>query len=341
MSSNPSQILYALSQKIQNSITLVVADLNELALALSQINSATILSMSDRDSMRIIFDYLVSVGSYEGICVLLFSKRFSKKLSSNWESVPSFHLGSLWQRLETLPLSHFERNEYIRLISIEDMDPSSGQGDYFPGNFQIVLSYRMFNDYPNDVVPLFLHEIGHSVRRKVMDEVMRSFFDSFGWRSCQDDDSGIDDWINLMGGWDNLNLSEQSQIRNCIRECLGPYPGTFTKCPPPQNLPSGHPWIGSKAKEVYDRTEDYWFEHLDNAFEHGDYVFFMNFYYKRLMVVNKSAVDFVYASGINKYALMGPEEFFAELYSDYYDPNTRMLLTGEIQDWFHTYIDIV
>jgi hypothetical protein len=341
MDNTNSYSISTLSQKVQSGLSLNNVDLDNLSLSLAQISGSDKLSDYDKNNLKILFDYFIVNSNDNVFNITLFSKRFNKELSSNWIDVPVSFLSSMWKSIENIPSSHFELNENIKAIVIESFGESQGQGDYLSSIRQIILSKEMFFDHPDDVVPLFLHEIGHAIRQKISNEDICSWYSSYGWYSSSDDDSGIEGWIGIMGGWDNLSAEQQIEIRRCIRECFGVSERTLTRGPAPQNIFPGHPWESFKTKAVYDKTFDFWYEHLDQSYQYNGLVFFMNFYYKQLMAVSKSTVDLIYNSNINKYSLMGPEEFFAELYSYYYDPNQRALLSKEIQIWFKIHVDTV
>jgi hypothetical protein len=339
MTNSFSQLISEYSQKVQDNNILDNNELSHLQLLLQE-SFQVALSNIDKDNLSTLFNYFLHNDIQHSLIILLFSVRFKKKLIG-WDNNSLCFLADFWECIEqNLPLSHFEQNGFIKSIIVKDMDESLGQGDYVPSIKQIVLSYNMIINRPSDVVPMLLHEIGHAVRIMVNEDVIMSWFDSFGWHSFSDSLSGINSWINLMGGWDNLTSLQQSEIITCIRQCFNSEK-TFKQGPPPQNLYPGHPWENFKVRDVYEKTFDYWFESLDESYKYNGYVFFFNFYYKKLMAVNLSTVEMIYDHEINRYALMGREEFFAELYSYYYDPYQREKLVPNIQYWFHNHVDSV
>jgi hypothetical protein len=148
-----------------------------------------------------------------------------------------------------------------------------------------------------------------------------------------------------LGGYPSDSGSrEQEQIRQYIRQSVGKG-GTWT-APARPRAPRQHPWSGEDfparlaceltAKRVKGTR---WYSFYDQWYQKDDRRFFVNYYYKELMIVDERALELVRSKALSQYALMAAPEFFAELYATINGRDRRQFkrkerLDEDIKDFF-------
>ena len=261
----------------------------------------------------------------------LFEIRFDTFLSDDWtQNDNQDDIPTLWQLFENLPDTNVEGNTFIHELILE----SSGSGRYSPTTHDIFIGEGMLSKREKfeDIVR---HEIGHGVYEKFKDAIQPWLISKFGWQMFESDDDNMDKWIALLGGWGSVTESQKVQVREHLREALGPGK-TFSKLSDPQPASDDDPWKQEEfaPRKVFDKTPHEWYRHNNKWHIHEDKAFFFNFYYRGLSVVNVSTLELVRQMPSN-YAAMSPFEFFAELYALYYDEDDplRKNIPADIMSW--------
>jgi hypothetical protein len=123
-----------------------------------------------------------------------------------------------------------------------------------------------------------------------------------------------------LGGYpDDAGSREQEQIRAYIRRSVGK--GGRWTAPARPRAPKDHPWSREfAARRACELTAQRvkgkrWYSFYDKWYLHDGKRFFVNYYYKELMIVSEKALDLVRTKALSKYALMASPEFFAEMYA--------------------------
>ncbi|BAZ08731.1 hypothetical protein NIES4071_05370 [Calothrix sp. NIES-4071] len=248
----------------------------------------------------------------------LFEVRFNKKLDDDWylNDDPD-DIDTLWKLLQNLPDTNVEGNTRFDVIDLED----GGGAFYSPGDDQIVIGRGFFPSFED----VMLHEVGHAVQEKLdqakKDLVTNQLKEQFGWQTFGLDDSEIDAWVKLMGGYGNITDLQKQEIRKYLRDSIG-FGGQWE--PPQQapNVPSGHPWYATNfgPRLACEQTGAYWYDKNQKWYRANGLAFFLNYYYQTFTVVNESTLDLVERMP-SSYAAMSPFEFFAELYAVFYNLN--------------------
>lgn len=249
----------------------------------------------------------------------LFELRFNKQLDDDWylNDDPD-DIDTLWKLLQNLPDTNVEGNTRLDEIII---DPDVGGGYYWDYYDQIAIgSEALLN--PEYFKKVVRHEVGHAVQEK-LDQAKKNLVtnwlqEEFGWQTFGLDNSDIDTWVNLMGGYGNITAQEQQEIRQYLRESIGS--GGRWESPQPPYVPNGHPWYKSDfgPRLACEQTGSDWYEKHPQWYRANGFAFFLNYYYQTFTVVNESTLDLV-RDMPSSYAAMSPFEFFAELYALFYD----------------------
>jgi hypothetical protein len=162
----------------------------------------------------------------------------------------------------------------------------------------------------------------------------------FGWQIFGDDDASIDQWVTLMGGWGTLSSQHQDEIRDLLRQALGP--GSVWNPPSITPLPDGHPWwqSGFAPRLAFEQTGGSWYDNNANWFRRQGKAFCLNYWYRTFMVVDVAALDLVNDGMPSTYAAMSHFEFFAEIYALFYDLDDpqRSNIPADVIAWLTTNI---
>lgn len=285
--------------------------------------------------LKIVFDHVKA----KGLGVLedsLFEIRFNVDLEDDWhKNNDPDDIDTIWNLLKDLPDTNVEGNSSLTKIELLEQ---SGGGWYNPntGGIGIGANELPHQERFEDVVR---HEIGHATHQKKKTLVDRWLRSEFGWQTLSASNVGIDDWIDMMGGWNawgSTTSVERSEIRTFIRQYLGS--ALWHEGPKP-TPPSSHPWnaTGFGPRKAFEHAlkggRSWWVNHRA-WYQVNGLAFCPNFYYKTLMVVSADTLKVV-AKMPNPYASMSPPEFFAELYAVYYDLDdpSRKRLPSRVTKW--------
>jgi hypothetical protein len=88
---------------------------------------------------------------------------------------------------------------------------------------------------------------------------------------------------------------------------------------------------------AFEKTGSNWFYNNKNWYRANGKAFFLNFWYKKFMVVDEKTIDLIDKGMPSQYASMSDSEFFAELYALYYSENDprRADLPADIAEWLN------
>ena len=75
---------------------------------------------------------------------------------------------------------------------------------YNPKNKTVNLSEAVYNQRNAAAAAVAAHEVGHAVHKQHEDVVNNWLYSRFGWQIFSANKKGIDDWLNLMGGYRNI-----------------------------------------------------------------------------------------------------------------------------------------
>jgi hypothetical protein len=268
----------------------------------------------------------------------LFEIRFDKQLEDDWSrNRDANDIDTLWTLLRDLPPDHVEGNVKLREIALAD----GGGGSYDPSSREIEIG-RAELDHAESLQDTIRHEIGHAVHASRKEEIDAWLRDRWGWREfAVQSDEAMDEWLAIMGGWTALgvaNENDRAAVRAAIRESLGPGEKWGPRRRPA--LPRTSVWKKPDfaPRLAYEKTGEDWYEQNESWFRANGHAFFYNFYYRKLMVVKESTLDFVNNSMPDRYAAQSPAEFFAELYALYYDVDDkkRVNIPADVSQWFAT-----
>lgn len=289
-------------------------------------------------ALRVIYDHAKSRGA-TAVMDEVFEIRFDTRLDDEWgmNNNPD-DIDTLWDLLAALPDANVEGNTFISNIELV----LGGGGYYSPHDREIAIGAdNLPHKEPfQDVVR---HEVGHAVQekrdRKEHRLVTKWLSSEFGWATFGSSTRAIDNWVRAMGGYGSMSQRQKTQIRQLLRQCLGP--GGRWHPPTIPETPQTHPWrkpdFGPRL--AFERTGPYWYRNYLTWYRFGGKAFFINFWYAQFMVVDDSALQLV-AKLPSDYAAMSPFEFFAELYALYYDLDDplRKNIPSSIADWFSAHI---
>lgn len=313
-------------------------DTNETAFQqmLSGVPRGSHLPSWAKQSLRVLFEY-AKKNDLQQLEDALFEIRFGIELEDDWSANSDKNdIDTLWQLLKDLPDTNVEGNTKIHELLL---DVGKGGGLYDPNSHDISIGSKELatRERFEDVVR---HEVGHAVHEMRPDLVNGWLEERFGWRifGNQSDDA-IDAWVGLMGGWGSLTASQQKDVRKALRTALGDKSG-WDPGPTP-SLPPGHPWHGSKfgPRLAFEKTGSNWYQNYQTWYRAGGKAFYLNYWYKTLMVVDEATLDLVKQMP-DSYAAMSHYEFFAELYALYFDLDDpkRPAIPADVRQWIDTNI---
>jgi len=266
----------------------------------------------------------------------LFEIRFGIELEDDWafNNDPD-DIDTLWKLLKDLPDTNVEGNTKIHEMLL---DEGTDGGMYDSQSHDIAIGARGIRSRERfeDTVR---HEVGHAVHEQNQREVDAWLENRFGWRTFQATDAGISDWVEAMGGWGPLSSSQQRDVSNALRTCIGSG-GSWEPGPSPV-LPSAHPWNGAGfgPRLAFEQSPRQWYEAFNNWYRTGNTAFFLNYWYRTFMAVDVASLKIVEKMPSN-YASMSPFEFFAELYALHFDLNDpdRSAIPSDVSQWLNDHI---
>ena len=284
-----------------------------------------------KQDLRLVFEF-AKKENLQSLQDKLFEIRFEIDLEDDWSANEDPEdIDTLWKLLKDLPDSNVEGNTKINEILL---GVGEGGGWYSPQTFDISIGSKEL-EHRERFEDVMRHEVGHAVHEMKLDNVNAWLESTFGWRIFGTTDSDIDKWVGLMGGWGNLSVQEQKQVRQYLRSALGGG-GSWQPGPIPAP-PAGHPWYRSDfgPRLAFEKTGPYWFQNYKSWYRNNGRAFFLNFWYRTLIAVDNTTLDLV-GKMPDDYAAMSHFEFFAELYALYYDLDDpkRDQIPADVAKWF-------
>jgi hypothetical protein len=278
----------------------------------------------------------------------IFDVRFDHELSDDWARNENPNdIATLWQLFKSLPSSSVELNSQLNEIILgggkkTSLYEASSRDIFINANDMVHLG-----DFKRTV----RHEVGHSVQQELGDVVDKFLTRQFGWKNFKivDDgnsDGNIDKWVGLMGGWGNLNEAQRRDARQQLRAAVKPA-GKWEPTVVLPLQPANHPWNDANfgprlalEKSTSGARNRYWFNNFKHWHTHEGLRFCVNFFYGSLMAVPIETLDLV-AKMPRQYAAMSPEEFFAETYAAFFDPDHdgRSIFPREVATWFDEHVE--
>lgn len=291
------------------------------------------LTVASKKDLQTLFNYARSLGNGKAED-LIFEVRFGIELADDWahNSDPN-DIDTIWKLLRDVPVSNIEGN--INLLKIE-LTKGEGGGVYGDNVISIGETELGNRERFEDVLR---HEVGHAVHEN-RDAIVSPWLTSrFGWRQFDASTAGIDGWVTLMGGWGGLTATQRAEVAHYLRQALGG--GSSWNPGPAPKPPASHPWWKQDfgPRLAYEKTGPNWFENYQTWHRSGGRAFFLNYWYGSLMVVDEVTLNLV-ASMPDSYAAMSHFEFFAELYSLYYDYDDpkRSVVPLDVAAWLDSNI---
>lgn len=265
-------------------------------------------------ALRVLFNRAKALGE-TGLQDTLFQLRFDVDLDDEWaRNEDPDDVDTLWQLLRELPDSHVEGNVRFRSIALE---PGSG-GSYTAQTKAVSIGAgALTNDEAfQDVVR---HEVGHAVHAGHTEAVDDWLAREFGWRLFAADDEGVEAWAAQMGSFRQLERRQRCDVVRHIQSCLG-RGASWTPGPRP-GVAADDVWYGRNfgPRLVYEGSPARWFLQSQLWYREEGRAFALNYWYGQPMVVHASTIELVVTAMPSLYALMSPQEFFAEIYALYYD----------------------
>lgn len=284
--------------------------------------------------LRRLFEY-AKLKNLQQLEDTLFELRFGFELENDWSTnANKDDIDTLWTLLKDLPDTNVEGNTKIHEILL---DVGQGGGLYDPQSHDITIGSNVLGQRERfeDVVR---HEVGHAVHEK-NDKLVTAWLEvRFGWKVFDSSsDAGIDGWVDAMDGWETLTPSQRADVRGALRTALGA--GQSWNPGPTPFLPNGHPWTQKNfgPRLAFEATGASWYNHFQTWYRAKGKAFFLNYWYRTLLVVDESTLALVEQMP-DSYAAMSHYEFFAELYALYYDLDDplRSAIPGDVGQWIDT-----
>ncbi|MFT3736444.1 MAG: CpXC domain-containing protein [Rhodocyclaceae bacterium] len=273
------------------------------------------LSAAAKTDLQTLFDYAKRLKDSQAQD-LLFEVRYGIALDDEWGTNQSTtDIDTIWNLLRNVPANNIEGNTRLKEIDLI----GGGGGLYqWSGVIQIGNDELGNQERFEDVLR---HEVGHAVHANkdtLIDPWLKS---EFGWQRFARTQAGIDAWINLMGGWTAwgpVSATERIQISNALVQALGNGsswdPGTRP------TFPASHPWNRPNfgPRLAVEGSHADWYNSFEGWHRANGLAFFLNYWYAELLVIKESTLELIKKMP-SRYAAMSHFEFFAELYSLYYD----------------------
>lgn len=284
--------------------------------------------------LRVIFALAKSSGN-QALQDRLFEIRFGFALEDDWSTNKDLDdIDTLWMLLKDLPDTDVEGNTKIHELKL---DVGKGGGFYVPQTGDISIGSRVLNDraqFENVV----RHEVGHAVHEMRDELVTEWLVEAFGWRTFDSkDDNDLDAWIAELGGWESLTANERADVRAALRSALGAGQRWTPGVAP--TLPPAHPWNKPDygPRLAFENSGENWYLNFKNWHRASGKAYFLNFWYRTLIVVDESTLEMIERMP-SSYAAMSHYEFFAELYALYHDLDdpARQAIPASAMTWFET-----
>ena len=331
------QYLREIAEKVENGET-IITDSPKFKSMLEQIPHGNHLSGWAKKDLRTLFLYAKAKNNAK-LQDTLFEIRFGIELEDDWgKNNDPDDIDTMWSLLKDLPDSNVEGNTFINQIILNENRPNSWY-DPNEGSRGIYMSAGALVT-PERFEDTVRHEVGHAVHELYKDKINEWLASQFGWKVFDARNSEIDKWIKLMGGWGNISPPQRMEIRNYLVQALGQQASWSPGSAP--NAPAGHPWLRDDfgPRLAFEKTGSNWYRNNTNWYRYNGKAFFLNFYYRNFMVINEDTLDLINYKMPSTYAAMSPLEFFAELYSLYYDLDDPMrpFIPDEVTKWLDTNI---
>lgn len=268
-----------------------------------------------KQDLRVIFEY-AKKKNIQRLEDALFEIRFGIQLEDDWyRNDDPDDIDTLWNLLRELPDTNVEGNTEITEIQL---DNERGGGWYYGPTGQIAIGENELGDRES-FDGVVRHEVGHAVHERNKDLVDGWLNKQFGWKMFGTTSPEIDQWVELMGGWDaKMSAVEKSQVRSYLVKALGP--GSQWDPPPYPAIPANHKWWKATfgPRLAFEHTHSNWFQGFAQWHRYKGNAFFLNYWYGTFCVVSEKTLDLIKKMPSN-YASMSPFEFFAELYALFFD----------------------
>jgi hypothetical protein len=269
-----------------------------------------------------------------------------KKLTGEWGAIKPALVRRIWTLLANLDDGDVEGNSFVDEIRLgvpgEDSSYDPQTRDIGIDRTDMPRGRAYDNQWFERVV---LHEVGHAVHAQHKEVVDAWLAKRFGWARFTMSVADINQWITALGGYPgDAGSREQEQIRAFIRQSVG-NGGRWT-APARPRAPKEHPWsqedfaVRLACELTTQRTKGKrWYSCYDRWYQQQDRRFFINYYYRELMIVGDPAIDLVRKKALSAYGLMAAPEFFAELYATVHGRDRRQSkrkekLDQDILDFF-------
>lgn len=289
----------------------------EFEIMCAQLPRAGSLSSNAKSDLQTLFNYAkrVNDGNAQD---KLFEVRYGIVLDDEWgTNQDTADIDTIWNLLRNVPTNNIEGNTHLKEIEL-----IGGGGGLYQWNGVIQIGSNELGQ-KEQFEDVLRHEVGHAVHADKVSLVDPWLKTEFGWQRFGRDQASIDAWIGLMGGWETwgtVNATERIQISNALIQSLGN--GSSWNPGPFPLFPSSHPWNRPNfgPRLAVEHSHANWYDTFPEWYRVNGLAFFLNYWYADLLVVKESALNLILRMP-RRYAAMSHLEFFAELYSLYYDAN--------------------
>jgi hypothetical protein len=268
----------------------------------------------------------------------IFELRFGFELDDSWTERKLYRdIGTLWRALEGLPDAHVEENEHLGAVIIDDHAESAG----WYGSKTVALGPDTVSGTRAAFEDVVQHEVGHAVhkmKKTAVDDWLRT---RFGWKRFPATVEGFEQWVQLMGGWGDLDEVHRLEMRGALLAAIGTGRNEGPNSSP--LFPREHPWHarGFGLRIAFLTSRERWYRYFAWWHRANGHAFFMNYWEPSFIAVPGTTLDIV-ASMPRSYAAASPNEFFAELYELYYDLDdpARRFIPRDVTEWLDREIGV-
>lgn len=294
------------------------------------------LSGDSKNQLQVVFDHAVKMKDEKAQDQLI-EVRFGKDIDDEW--AVNNHAGDLraiWEVLRQLPEANVEGNSRLDSLGLEK-DADWVDSGYFDPSSDLIGIGANVPGATDSFKDVLRHEVGHAVyyqKQKLIDGWLAT---RFGWRALQVNKAGIDAWVTAMGGWGKATAAQITAITN----------GIATNTPSESfagardfEIPGNPVWTKSFGpRKAFIASVADWWDSCARWHRHGGSRFFVNSYYRELMIVSDDTIALIRRMP-SLYAAMSPLEFFAELYAFYFDPSAKdkSIIPKDARDWLDSNI---
>lgn len=302
--------------------------------------NAASLDSASKQNLQVLFDYAVRKGN-DRAQERLTEVRFGVPLDDEWSTnAARGDIPVIWRVLAQLPASNVVGNVSLKRIDVEGIKKGGVYGGgvitIFGGTASATTGSGL-ESYEDTL----RHEVGHAVHWRRKDFVDAWLRTQFGWEEFQASTAGVLAWASKMGAaaWPaGTSAALQQAAANVLVTSLpasgwNEGPIRAEAATPAVRAVLAHPDCG--VAKAWKQSGSNWFQQCDEWFTAGDKAFFINFYFRTFMCVNKSTISTVLQMP-SRYAAMSPPEFFAELYALWYDPEDpqKNAVPQSARTWF-------